>query len=64
MPFAARGQRGLGMRELQRRHEHVALADAGVDGLAEVPSLVLATREAFPFPLRRRQDAGLLAFDV
>src|SRR5690606_40337334 len=54
------------MRELQRRHEHVALADAGDHGIAGEPDLVLRTLELRlrAFPLGRRDDAADLAVDV
>src|SRR5688572_10525951 len=51
-------------RKLKRRHEHVALPDAGDDRLARKPDLVRAAREVSFFPFRRRYDAALLARDV
>src|SRR6185503_16616224 len=60
----SRRERRASARELNRRHEHVALADAGDHGLAGEPDLVLAAREVPLLPLARRHDATLLARDV
>src|SRR5690606_15840135 len=49
----AAGQAGTRARQLQGRHLPVALADAGIDGVAGVPAL--AARDALGFG--RRQDA-------
>ena len=52
------------MRQLQRRDQQVALADAEVHGLARKPDLVRRLLEGVLLPLGRGQQAGLLAADV
>ena len=55
----------MALRELQRRHEHLTLADADVDRVAGKPDLVLrALGIGALLPCRRRQNADSLAFDV
>ena len=52
------------MRELQRRDEEVALADAEVHRFAGEPDLVRGALERLALPFLRRQQARLLAADV
>ena len=52
------------MRELQRSHAQITLADAEVHGLAGEPSAVRGAGKCLGFPLPRGQEAGLLAADV
>src|SRR5690606_15270510 len=61
---AFRREHGGRVRELQRRDERVALADAADHGLAREPHLVLAAGEVAAFPFPRRHDARVLAADV
>src|SRR5690606_9382993 len=61
---AARGEDGGRMRELQRRRQRVALADAGDDRLAREPDLILRPLELLALPLTRRHDPADLAVDV
>ena len=58
------GERGDRVGQLQRRHEHLALADADADGVAREPDLELRLLVGALLPLGRGQDAGALAFDV
>ena len=60
MRHAVSGQRGQCMRELQRRHRPVALADAGDHRLAGVPRLP----EVFGLPCDRGQHAAGLVVEV
>ena len=62
--LAAGGDDAGVVRQLQRRHREITLADAEVHGLAREPHLVRRPREGFRLPLARGQDAGLLPADV
>ncbi|MEZ5136748.1 MAG: hypothetical protein R2699_17275 [Acidimicrobiales bacterium] len=71
MLLAARHERGVGVDELQRRGEHVALADRQVDAVARVPGRVtvglLIRWERLvqrALPLGVRDDAAELARQV
>jgi hypothetical protein len=59
-PLAVVGERRDAARELQQRHLPVALADAGNDGLADVPRLLAV----LGLPFRRRHDADAFAHQV
>ena len=58
------GERGDGLRELQRRVGVVALADADADGFAGVPLLLFRRAKAPALPCLRGQDAGRFAGKV
>src|SRR5208282_403297 len=61
---ATLGEDSRDVGELQRRHQQVALPDPQVDRLAGEPHPVFGPFERLAFPLRRRQQTGLLAADV
>jgi hypothetical protein len=62
--FAARGDRGREMGELQWCRRHVSLADAYTDRFSGKPHLRLFALECVSLPCRRWKDADLLAWDI